>query len=269
MTSDINIIEATVTAIQGEAISTASPTDGYVLTWNVSGDGYWEPQAPSVPVAAGLRKDYFTADGYWTCPEGVSNVLIFASAGGWGGTGGTKSPYSSSGGKAAGQGFGYVQVVPGTTYTIVIGQGGAGGSGAHTTGDPWYSVVWITYSANGLPGGTTYFKNGSTILFKSTSDDAPISITSIYSNGGNDGGLGAPGLGGAAGTNGNGGAGGEGKSSTDASSLVAGNGHDAPANSGAGGGGGGSSDNAGGVFPYDRTGGNGGSGGSGYLYIIY
>lgn len=74
----------------------------------------------------------FTEDGTWTCPAGVTEVIVFGQGGGSGGDSLTSS--SGTGGIAT-----YLQpvpitVTPGTTYNIVIGQGGAAGVSGSTVG---------------------------------------------------------------------------------------------------------------------------------------
>jgi hypothetical protein len=59
-----------------------------------------------------LSKKYFTADGTWTVPEGVTKILLS--------TGSIDSQV-------------YVPVKPGTSYKITIGSGGAAGLGGDTT----------------------------------------------------------------------------------------------------------------------------------------
>lgn len=90
----------------------------------------------------------YTADGTytWTCPEGVTSVQVECwGAGGGGGRGGI---YAGQGGDGGGGGAyskkNSVTVVPGTGYTVVVGNGGF----------------------SDTAGGDTYFKNTSTVLAK-------------------------------------------------------------------------------------------------------
>lgn len=265
MSSDLEITESKVIAIQGNAVSDETPEDGYVLTWDEN-EEHWVPRP--LLTNSGLTKVSFTSNGSWVCPEGVTNILIFASAGGWGGNGGRVAGFSVEGGKGAGQGFGYVDVTPGETYTITIGVGGSGGIGEYKTQPNNWTSPTGTDATNGQPGGATTLYHGATLLFKSTSAEVPPSITNIYLNG-NSGSssLGPAGLGGFAGTAGNGATGGSGNTSTGGSPATAGNGSNASNNTGAGGGAGGTCNQVG--TPYTCTAGNGGAGGSGYLHIFY
>ncbi|WP_341539363.1 glycine-rich domain-containing protein, partial [Pseudomonas viridiflava] len=71
----------------------------------------------------------FTANGSWTCPAGVTEILVNACGGGAGGAG-------SNGSTNAGQGGGggaclrdqRYAVEPGKVYAVTIGKGGAGGA---------------------------------------------------------------------------------------------------------------------------------------------
>lgn len=159
MSSDINVIDAVVVAIQGTDIDPTTPADGQVLTYD-NADGYWAPRSPTV---SGLRKDYFTTSGTWTCPDGVTNIICIGAGGGGGGGGGGGNPASSSSGTGGGGGGASIQqtqyatVSPGTNYTITIGAGGTGGAGAI------FSVtIWADNGIDGSPttmthSGTNYF----------------------------------------------------------------------------------------------------------------
>lgn len=290
MTSDINITAATVVAIQGESISTITPTDGYVLTWS-TGDGYWTPK----PIlTTGLRKEYFTNSGTWICPVGITNILVIGTGGGGGGAGGSYYSLPGGGGGASIQQTQYVSVSPGISYTVTIGAGGSGGTAGTVGVDP---IIGTDGGATTLVnGGVNYFytlgggkagfdgasgNNGiSGPPFTNSIGWATISGTQIAlipgcggygsvaqgngmknSIGGYVGGtLGSSGGGGGggAGPQGAGGNGGNGSTGS-----AAGNGSTASNNTGAGGGGGGMGNWTG------NNGGAGGVGGSGYLYIIY
>lgn len=286
MTSDITkTVDYRVTAIQGEAISTTTPSDGYVLTWNSSGDGYWEPK-PSQ--ATGLRKMYFTGDGYWTCPAGVTNIVIIGAGGGGGGAAGADQHYyGGAGGGGSIQQVQFASVIPNTVYSVTIGAGGFGGIGSTTlTSSSFGSDGYATsltagginyfYSVGAGGGGSVSNSDNSfsglpfsnamlgwnTVLLPGSGGNSLIdgSLQSATQNwvGGYTGGIigsnGYPGAGGGAGPQGNGGNGGDGD--------IGSNGTSAIANTGAGGGGGGDNSMAG-------SGGSGGNGGSGYMYIIF
>lgn len=90
-----------------------------------------------------ITKTIFTSSGTWTCPAGVTKILIRgrpgSAGGGGGGAGGlgfVGNPGGGGGGGAAGRPGGsssvveaYINVTPGTTYTVTVGAGGAGGTG--------------------------------------------------------------------------------------------------------------------------------------------
>ena len=69
----------------------------------------------------------FTTSGTWVCPRGVNSISIEA----WGGgAGGASTPNTNNANGGGGGGGAYakrnlVPVVPGTTYTITVGTGGA------------------------------------------------------------------------------------------------------------------------------------------------
>ncbi len=272
MTSDIISGDITVVGLQGRAVSNDTPSDGYVLTWN---DGYnqWQPKLPTG--MQGLRKVYFTADGYWTCPANVNNIFVIAAGGGSGGWAGIASSTNGGYGYFGQRSIEVIQhlnVIPNTNYEILIGAGGTGGIGNRmyqSGGVP--TNIDGTYPTQGFP---TQIKDGSNIIFYvigATGYDAPMYVYRGYTDGTNGIADGAAegGLGGKVGWQGNGGNGGNGlKAPSVFSPYVAGAGQNAAANSAAGGGGGGACGTIAGA-PFDIQGGPGGNGGSGYLYILY
>jgi hypothetical protein len=167
----------------------------------------------------------------WTAPAGVTSVSVVAVGGGGGGLA------SASGGRGGGGGgLGWknnIPVVPGQTYTVVVGPGGQG-----------------TNSSS--PGGVSYFIDLSTV--RGDGGAAGTTGTSLVAGGGfvgdgggNGGNAGTSntsttgGGGGAGGYSGNGGNGGNGTGSTSTSA-----GQNGTGGGGGGGGGGGSADASGG-----------------------
>lgn len=249
-----------------------------------------------------LNKSEFLTSGTWTCPAGVTNVVLFGVGGGGGGTGCYEHyqeeniTFSAGGGNVLSPRS--VAVVPGTTYTITIGSGGAGGTpGSGSTGPTGGSFggngADTTFGAlstfKGAPGGvvmgdfgsansqTKYMYGVSPINSSDTrvngSGDFYYFDGSYFSSGNNlpnwqgSFSVGPPtnapggisGVNDYAGISGIGGNGG-----LIASTGTAGS--DAPANSGAGGGAGGASVTVG-VFSSTRF--AGGAGGSGRLIIMW
>jgi hypothetical protein len=268
-------INGTVVGIQGFAINNTAPDDGYVLTWSAA-DGYWVPRPSSR-----LNKIYFTTNDTWTCPAGVYSVLIIAAGGGGGGAGGNAN--GAGGGGASLQNTVPVTVVPGTTYSITIGNGGTGSAGASSGNDGADTIFGDSLAVfTGASGAGEALTQNPGVSVRETeypgvsaqshlsqpgtggfgglygsylADDGVRNLIGGFAGGAagtqatNHGGGG----GGAAGPQGAGGNGGNG--STGAGSA----GTSASANTGAGGGGGGGGTGA--------T--AGGDGGSGYLYIVW
>lgn len=95
-----------------------------------------------------LYRILFQSNSTWTVPAGIKFIFVTGCGGGGGGGGGAgardfsgnaNSPlYRDAGGGVGGEPAitttEVVQVTPGTTYNIVIGQGGAGGCGAGNSG---------------------------------------------------------------------------------------------------------------------------------------
>lgn len=250
-----------------------------------------------------LNKTEFLSSGTWTCPAGVTSVIVIGVGGGGGGSG-TYENYQEEVVKYMGGGSNVlttrvVSVVPNTSYTVTIGTGGSGGApGSGSTGP--------TGGSTGGNGGDTLF--GSEV-FKGAPGAFVVDDFSLYSSqirytygvspiGASDSRvrtassylyyngdyLGAPALKnwqGSTGTGtsangratagdtgindyaGTGGIGGDGGLINASLGSVGGN---APANSGAGGGAGGLT-NTPGVFSSTRF--SGGDGGSGRLIIMW
>lgn len=92
-------------------------------------------------MSARLYKKLFTSNGTWVCPAGIRYVILTGCGGGGGGGAGASVnggsgasgqylPYfacGGGGGQPALTSTQVVEVFPGSTYTITIGQGGAGG----------------------------------------------------------------------------------------------------------------------------------------------
>ena len=127
----------------------------------------------------------------FTAPAGVTAVSVVAIGGGAGGSNGMSSGWSWGGGGGGGLGWkNNITVIPGQTYTVVVGAGGLG-----AIGDVRY----------GAAGGSSYFYSQSTVSGYGASLSAGGGFT------GTGGGLGATvpnhttGGGGAGGYSGNGG----------------------------------------------------------------
>jgi len=126
-------------------------------------------QAPIVPYQA-LDKDLDDVFGYntrrgadvytipgtytWTAPPSVTRVSVVAIGGGGGGSN------HGEGGGGGGLGWGNVTVVPGNTYTVRVGSGGAGGFGRTITlgqdgEDSWFQSNNTIAGLGGKGGGST------------------------------------------------------------------------------------------------------------------
>lgn len=207
---------------------------------------------------------YQTAGTYtWVAPTGVTSVHVVAIGGGGGGATG------NTGNAGAGGGLGWrnnIAVVPGTGYTVVVGNGASGR---------------VEGTNQGFDGGVSYFINTSTVAGYggqggSQSPDTGVGGTCYdpqgggrVGDGGGNGGNGGyecnnvsgPGGGGAGGYSGNGGRGSTGNNGSGQSGAGGGGG------AGGNGGGGSCFDGGGGggvgVYGEGASGGGGGNGGSG------
>lgn len=202
----------------------------------------------------------FLSSSTWTVPQGVSAIDLLVVGGGGGG----KSRHGGGGGAGGFAVATNYAVTPGTTYSVVIGQGGAGGNAASLPGSNGtpssFTTSGVGITANGGGGGATGDAGG-------TSGTSSGDGATGYSN------VGGAGLSNTCGTNdwcggGGGGAGGAGNSAS--SQNRGGNGGSGRASFITGtsvtyaGGGGGSSGQSESVSSGAATaGGSGGSGGGG------
>ena len=204
----------------------------------------------------------------WNAPQGVNSVTVKVWGAGGGGSGDpTTTLYGSGGGGAFSQTNNYA-VIPGNSYTVVVGQGGAGGGAG----------------ANGSAGGQSYFDSPSGVLavggtggaYNTSGGSGGAAASGVgdirYSGG--DGGSGAlsfsagsGGGGGGAGPGGNGGNGGLALNGGGGGGTGGAGGDGGTTFSYGGGGGGGGGSNgvggAGGVVYSFSNGGSGGGGGGG------
>jgi Secretion system C-terminal sorting domain len=98
----------------------------------------------------------FTSSGTWLCPAGVTLVTVECLGGGGGGGGADAAGSTSFKGGGGGGGGAYVKkasiiVVPGTTYTITVGAGGASESPGGKSEFSGGAVTAVTASG-GTPG---------------------------------------------------------------------------------------------------------------------
>ena len=76
-----------------------------------------------------LCSNYFSSNGTWTCPAGVTKIYVLAHGGGAGGSGGRNATTGvSNPGNGTVPQLVALNVVPNTSYSIIIGTGGAGGA---------------------------------------------------------------------------------------------------------------------------------------------
>jgi hypothetical protein len=224
----------------------------------------------------------FLTNTAWVCPAGVTFIWAIGVNGGGGGGGGASVSGYYPNPQIAGTGAispagsesipAYLAVVPGNTYNIVVGQGGAGGPGSSASG-PTVNNPGIV----GSPGTASAILDSSDnnlINFGSSVSGLVRGTWTVGTTGTTTSSLGPfPQYGGGAdggnpGPNGNGGNGGNGGFTINGS-MTATNGSDAANNSGASGGGGGSAQTLDTSTSATATSGAGGAGGSGYVVIIY
>lgn len=115
-----------------------------------------------------LKHVTFLTSGSWTCPPGVFKIWVWGYGGGGQGGGGRGGASANTGFSSPGGGGGggsrpprepiEINVVPGTTYTIVIGTGGAG-AGLGGSGN-------AGFGSHGADGGDTIFTDGGSLYLR-------------------------------------------------------------------------------------------------------
>ncbi|EBN0009287.1 phage tail protein [Salmonella enterica subsp. enterica] len=205
---------------------------------------------------------FFTANGTFTVPDGVTQVFVEMLGGGGGGGGGggavTDGGFAGasggSGGTCGSTNISIVPVTPGGKYAVIVGAGGVGGAAASqssTAPSGIHTLVTSTPGSPGIDGGDSIFVN---VTAKGGSGGAGgvISTVSVINP--------APSGNGAAGENSSYGTGGSGGSNTDGGNA---------GGYGAGGGGGARGKTTGSDNTYSGSGFPGGKGSNGFVKISW
>ena len=165
-----------VSGVEGNYTFNSSPTDqGASYNHSYAAPGEWVKTTPGTY--------------YWTCPEGVSSISIVCVGGGGGGDYRAFSSFSTTRGGGGG-GLAWtnnVAVVPGITYTVVVGSGGTGGTSpfpsAGDGGDSYFANSSICLAEGGTRGyssggqGGSYYGDGG-------GEGSPQRSGSTYAGGG-------------------------------------------------------------------------------------
>lgn len=241
---------ATKLDVQGTSGTTLKIVDGNqgagkVLTSDAAGVASWTSGSGSTGGFSNMVIKERADDGVaWTCPAGVTKIMVEV----WGAGGGGSDGAINNGGAGGGAGGfcrAFLTVVPGTSYAITVGAGGAANT-ANVAGTSTFGTTLLSASGGiGAGIGGTNGGNGGAGGTCLTAGALPIT-------GGTGQGGESSGQGGNGGSSGNGGSGGGGGYKT------AGAGYTGVVPGGGGGGGG-----------YNGTGGTGAAGANGRIVIYY
>ncbi|MBU3681783.1 MAG: hypothetical protein FGM16_07575, partial [Flavobacterium sp.] len=204
-------------------------------------------------------------DYFWLCPTGVTSITVNCYGGGGAGTRAAANNTPAGGGGGGAFSSSIISVVPGTIYSIRVGEGGASANPAGAGGDSWFgssSVVMakggsananntLTGAAGGLASasvGTTKYNGGNGGTGSGTNAGAGGGGAGPTNNGGNGGSGTTVGTGNAPG--GNGGAGRTGTNGSGSAGVTYGGG-------------------GGGALRVSNTTNNGGAGAAGAVIITY
>jgi hypothetical protein len=201
----------------------------------------------------------FSSSGTFTVPAGVSSIIVEAWGGGGGGSTITYNGRRGGGGGGGAYARSIVNVIPGNSYSVIVGTGGAASSSGGNTSFNNSTVVSAggsggTYnSSEGGAGGSEAESHGDVVFPGGNGANGNYSYWYTYYSGAGGGGAGSTGAGGnadgrtaGAGTTQNGGDGGSGVSGSSSGN---------PGSIYGGGGSGASTSNS-----QDRTGGSGANG---------
>ncbi|EDW8960758.1 phage tail protein [Salmonella enterica subsp. enterica] len=119
-------------------------------------------KASAAAPANHTHTQFFTTNGTFTVPDGVTTLFVEIMGGGGGGAGGSQSiNYEARGGHAGEQIVSIVNVVPGQQFPVKIGAGGSGG--AFWSNPPTTSVGTVTDQTTlyrkSFDGGSTSFSD--------------------------------------------------------------------------------------------------------------
>lgn len=119
-------------------------------------------KANAAAPASHTHTQFFTTNGTFTVPDGVTTLFVEIMGGGGGGAGGSQSiNYEARGGHAGEQIASIVNVVPGQQFPVKIGAGGSGG--AFWSNPPTTSVGTVTDQTTlyrkSFDGGSTSFSD--------------------------------------------------------------------------------------------------------------
>ncbi|WP_445454062.1 choice-of-anchor D domain-containing protein [Flavobacterium sp. 25HG05S-40] len=212
-------------------------------------------------LSRGQSTQTYSSNGTFIAPAGVTSIQVEAYGGGGGGARGGSSNRHGGGG---GGGGGYtlnssVTVIPGTSYTITIGNGGNGSSSGNGSNGTTTTATFgaTTINATGGAGGTRHASGGAGGAGGAGTKAGGTGGTGTNSGSGGGGGAGGTISAGSSGTVASGGAGGGGMAGNGGNGTTSNNASGSNGtNYGAGGGGG------------TRTSG-GGNGAGGYMVITY
>ncbi|EEE6862111.1 phage tail protein [Salmonella enterica subsp. enterica serovar Brancaster] len=154
---------------------------------------------------------FFTANGTFTAPDGVTQVFVEMLGGGGGGgggaitNGGIAGASSGSGGTCGSTNISIVPVTPGGKYAVIVGAGGVGGAAASysSTAQSGKSVVligkpgfpgtdggdstFVNVTAKGGPGGAGGVTSTASVINPAPSGNGAAGENSSYGTGGSGG----------------------------------------------------------------------------------
>jgi hypothetical protein len=123
-------------------------------TGPVGPQGPGGPAGPEGPGGINGLQEFFKS-GTWTAPANITHVMVEMWGGGGGGSGGS---CGGCGGGAGAYTRDVVSVTPGTTYSVIVGAGGAVGSSSANAANGGESQFATTFASGGQ--GATPFSPG-------------------------------------------------------------------------------------------------------------
>jgi hypothetical protein len=198
-------VQTTQSPIVVSGLTNGTPYTALLRAVNKNGPGQPSNVASATPVAT--RVSFTTVEATtWVAPNYIFTVQYLIVGGGGGSGGG----YDTGGGAGGGGGMvltGTLSVVPGTTYSVVVGDGGAGGISnrlalPETPGDAGSNSSFASVTALGGGGGYASRQPAGSVNGNGGSAAVPPTTASAGGNGGGSNGGGGGG-GGSSGAGGN------------------------------------------------------------------
>lgn len=154
--SEATTSDATAPTITSTSFTSNAETISPAATSTITATSYNQWSSKSITAQPSYGSELYTIPGTytWICPAGVTSVSIAAVGGGGGGAYGGNTNYYGAGGGGGGLGWqNNYGTTPGSGYTVVVGDRGAGGPNSTRNGSAGGDSTFAGIGAYGGSGG--------------------------------------------------------------------------------------------------------------------